>query len=164
MERILVIGCPGGGKTTFATTLGKRLGIPVHHLDWHFWKENRRPTPQDEFRETLKQLMQESRWILDGNFTKSIDIRIAEADTIILFDFPKAINLWRTFKRFLQHFGSVRPDMGGGNKEALVWKHVKYIITFPRKEFVRNVTSLAEGKNLIVLRNPRAAQDFLNSL
>lgn len=164
MERILVMGCPGGGKTTFAKKLGRALDIPVHHLDKYFWRENRRPTPQDEFRAIQKQLMAEPKWILDGNFTRSVDNRIPHADTIILFDYPKVINLWRTFKRFLQHFGSIRPDMGGGNKEALVWKHIKYIITFPRKEFAEKVAALAEGKRLVVLNSPKEAKDFLDGV
>jgi len=164
MRRILVIGCPGGGKTTFASKLGERLSIPVHHLDKYFWRENWTPAPQDEFRGILHTLMQEPRWIIDGNYARTIDVRIPFADTIILFDFSKILNLWRSLKRFFQNLGRVRPDMGGGNKERLEWKHTKFIITFPRKAFAEKVATLAKGKNLIVLHNPREAQDFLNGL
>lgn len=161
MKRILVIGCPGGGKTTFARALGELLGIPVHHLDKYFWKENWTPTPQNEFRQIQNRLMKDECWILEGNFKKSIDNRIAAADTIIVFDFPKIINLWRTLKRFVQYFGAVRPEMGGVNKETLKWKHLKYIITYPRKEFLESVKKLADAKNVIILRTPKEAARFL---
>ena len=164
MQRILVIGCPGGGKTTFARTLGDLLNIPVHHLDKHFWKENWTPTPQNEFREIQNQLMKEERWIIEGNFTKSLDNRVPNADTIIVLDLPKLVNIWRTLKRFIEHFGSVRPEMGGENKEALQWKHIKYIVTIPRKEYLANIRSLAERKEAIVLRSPREVSEFLTSL
>ena len=153
MRKILIIGCPGGGKTTFANKLGSVLQIPVHHLDKYFWKEGWKPTPQDEFRKIQNELMSGDTWILDGNFTKSIDNRIVAADTIILFDFPKFINLYRTLKRFFQNFGKVRPDMGGENKETLQWVHVKYIITFPRREFREKVEGLAKGKEVIIVHN-----------
>ena len=164
MERILVIGCPGGGKTTFARKLSIKLNIPLHHLDAHFWKENWTPTPQDEFRAILKKLMEEPQWIVDGNYSRTIDIRIASADAIILFDFSKVLNLWRTLRRYVLHFGTVRPEMGGGNRERIAWKHIKYIITFPRKTFAAKVTALSAGKNLVVLHNPREAQNFLDNL
>lgn len=161
MEKILIIGCPGAGKTTFANSLGAALHIPVHHLDKHFWKEGRKPTPQGEFRRIQNGSMREDRWILDGNFTKSIDNRIAGADTIIVFDFPRVINLWRTLKRFFQYVGSVRPDMGGGNKEALKWMHIKFIITFPRKEFLAKALLFSRDKKVIVLHSPNEASQFL---
>ena len=164
MQRILIIGCPGGGKTTFAKSLGAKLSIPVYHLDKYFWKENWTPIPQDEFRKIQNELMQENRWIIDGNFTKSIDNRIIAADTIILFDFPKVINIWRTLKRFLRHFGAVRTDMGGGNKEALQWVHIKYILTFPRKEFRAKITELTVGKRVIVLRNSEDVSRFFEGV
>lgn len=138
--------------------------MPVHHLDKYFWRENWTPTPQSEFREIQNQLMKEARWIIEGNYSKSIDNRIPNADTIIVFDFPKALNIWRTFKRFIKHFGSVRPEMGGENKEALQWKHLKYIVTFRRKEYLANVRRLAGTKRIIVLRTPKEVSRFLASV
>lgn len=135
----------------------------MHHLDKYFLKKDRTPTPQDEFREIQNTLMREDVWIIDGNFTKSIDNRIAFADTIILFDFSKYLNLWRTLKRFFKHIGTVRPEMGGDNKEALQWRHLKYIVTFPRKDFYSRVTQLVEGKKVVVLQNPKEASDFLGN-
>jgi len=161
MQRILVIGCPGGGKTTFANALGAKLGIPAYHLDKFFWKGNWTPTPEDECRKIQNELMQGPGWIIDGNFTNVINSRIMAADTIILFDFPKIISFWRTQKRFLQNFGTVRPDMGGGNKEALRWIHIKYILTFSRKKFRTKITELTGNKKLIVLRSPKEVAQFL---
>ena len=164
MEKVIIVGCPGAGKTTFAVALGAKLHIPVHHLDAHFWLKNWTPRPQEEFRHIQTELMQQDRWILDGNFKKSVPHRIAMADTIILFDFPKIVNLWRSFKRYLKHRGSMRPDMGSGNKEALRWKFIKYILLYPRKKFENDVISLAKGKTVIIFRNSKEVADFLANI
>jgi hypothetical protein len=164
MRKVIVIGSPGAGKTTFSNTLGSKLGIPVHYLDKYFWKENWTPTPQADFLKIQDDLMSGDKWIIDGNYLKSINHRIPNADTIIFFDFPKIINLWRTFKRFFWNFGTIRLEMGGGNKEALHWKHLKFIATFPRKEVYRNIMSLAENRKVIVFSSPREVSQFLQDL
>lgn len=166
MEKILVIGCPGAGKTTFVNKFGALLGIPVHHLDKYFWKENWKPTPQDEFRKIQNELMSESKWILDGNFTKSIDNRLVNADTVIFFDFHKSILVWRILKRFFVNLGSVRHDMGGENKESLVslFKLLKFVVGYPAKEVHAMLRPLPSDKKIIILHNSEEVAQFLENI
>jgi len=164
MKKIIVIGCPGAGKTTFSNILGQKLNIKVHHLDKYFWKENWTPTPQEDFRKIVIDLMKEDEWILDGNFKRSVEDRIKEADTVILFDFSKIAILWRILKRFFRYINRVRPEMGGNNKEALKWVHIKYILRYPRAEYCSYVTKLALGKKVVVLRNQKEVNNFLSSI
>jgi adenylate kinase family enzyme len=164
MQKIIIVGCPGSGKTTLANQLGKILDIPVHHLDKIFWKEGKKASHQDEFRKLVKELMKEDKWILDGNFKRSVEDRIEKADTVILFDFPKLIIIWRVFKRFFKHFNKVRPDMGGNNKERIEWLHFKYILTYPMKEYLLKISLLSKDKNLFILKNPREVRVFLKNI
>ena len=91
MNRIAIIGLPGSGKSTFANKLGNKLGRSVTHLDKEFWTsqwEKRYATLEDwkNFQQTL---VKNDQWIIDGNYSSGIDIRLARADTVIFFDFPK---------------------------------------------------------------------------
>ncbi|MBX9906279.1 AAA family ATPase [Patescibacteria group bacterium] len=160
MNKIVIIGCPGAGKTTLARRLGAQLDIPVHHLDQYFWKENRISISQEDFLKIQKDLMAEKRWIIDGNFTKSIENRVINSDTVIFLDFSKTIILWRIFKRYIQYFGKVRPDVGGNNKEKIEWKNIKFILKYPAKD-IHDVLARYTDKDIFILHNPKEVADFL---
>ena len=160
MNKITIIGCPGTGKTTYSVKLGKKLNIPVYHLDKVFWKNNWEHISQDEFGKVQDEIMQNEKWIIDGNFTKTIENRIKNSDAVIFFDYPKRISLWRTFKRYLMHFGKVRPDMGGYNKEKLQWGHVKFILNYPREE-IYNTLSNYKDRSIFIFHNDSEAESFL---
>lgn len=161
MDKIVIIGCPGSGKSTYAKKLGQKLNIPVFHLDKLFWKNNWEHVSQDEFKRKQDEVMNQDKWILDGNFTNTIEHRVKKADTVIFFDYSKSVSLWRTFRRYFIYFGKVRPDMGGDNKEKLHWKHIKFIINYPRIE-VENILKKYSSKNIIIFRNDRDALNFLS--
>ncbi len=163
MKKIILIGCPGSGKTTLATKLGSKLNIPIHHLDKYFWKENRKHLTQEEFREVQDDLMATDTWILDGNFTKSIDNRIVNADTVIFLDFPKALSLFRYVKRYINHFGTVRNDMGGGNTDTLQWKFIKFVLTFPKEEIYSMIKEYSGERKVYILKNQKEVDIFLNN-
>ncbi|OGG59149.1 hypothetical protein A3C89_01945 [Candidatus Kaiserbacteria bacterium RIFCSPHIGHO2_02_FULL_50_50] len=154
MNKIIIIGSPGSGKSTYANKLGQKLNLPVFHLDKIFWKNNWSPISQDEFVLRQEEIMKGERWILDGNFTKTIDFRAKKADTIIFFDYPKWLSLWRILKRYFIHFRNVRPDMGGNNKERLYGEHIRFILNYPR-ENVMNILAKYNDKNIIIFRNDK---------
>ncbi len=131
MQRILIIGSPGAGKSTLARTMGERLGLNVVHLDQLWWRPGWVEAPLDEFRAAVMDAAAGERWVMDGNFSKSFDIRAARADTIIWIDQPRLLCLWRAVKRVLTHRGAVRADMAEGCPVKIDMEFARYIWTYP---------------------------------
>ncbi len=88
MKKVIVIGCPGSGKTTFAEKLKKITGLPLYYLDaiWH--KPDKTHIPREEFDEKISRIFEEPEWIIDGNYKRTIEMRMKECDTVFLFDLP----------------------------------------------------------------------------
>lgn len=112
MKKIILIGSGGSGKSTLARQLGNKLNIKVHHLDTLFWKPNWEGVPKEEQRTVQNELVKGEKWIIDGNYGGTMDIRINAADTIIFLDIHRTICVYRAFKRIVQYRNKTRPDMG----------------------------------------------------
>lgn len=89
MEKILIIGCSGSGKSTLAVALGEKLGLPVVHLDQLWWKEGWRNVTREEFDSRLAMAMNMDGWIIDGNYSRTMEMRLAKCDTVIYLDFNR---------------------------------------------------------------------------
>jgi adenylate kinase family enzyme len=100
LKRIAIIGLPGSGKSTFATKLGNILDIPVHHLDRHMFDGNKK-RDKKEFLLVKQALVNEECWIIEGCSISTLEMRFARADTIIYFNLPRLVCIWRSFKRWL---------------------------------------------------------------
>jgi len=127
MKRIMIIGCGGSGKSTLAVRLGESLSLPAYHLDRLYWQPGWKGLPRDEWRAVQEELCVQPAWILDGNYTSTMDVRFASADTIIFLDLPTLSCLHGAIRRFLLFRGRSRPDMAEGCPEKLDWQ-------FPRPE------------------------------
>lgn len=88
MKRVLVIGCPGSGKSTFARRLRDAANLPLYHLDLLWHRPDRTTVSTVEFDAALAGILQRDRWIIDGNFSRTLERRLAECDTVCLFDLP----------------------------------------------------------------------------
>jgi len=133
MKRILVIGSSGAGKSTFARRLSEATGLKIVHLDQLFWKPNWVEPTKEEWRETLEEILQNEAWIIDGNYSGTLDLRIQRADTVIFLDFPRAVCVWRVLKRVAFYRKGKRPDMAAGCDERFDWDFVKLTWNYPKR-------------------------------
>ena len=167
MQRVLVIGIPGAGKSTFAQALAQSTGLPLIHLDKEFWRPGWVQTPRPEWRAKVAELAARDRWIMDGNYDSSLDLRLPCADTAVWFDYPMLRCLGRAMRRAVTGYGRVRSDMGEGCPERIDLEFLRYIWTFNVKERPRVVASLERfGCHIdpVVFRRDRDAARFLCGL
>ena len=130
MERIMVLGVSAGvGKSSFAKALSEKIAIPVHHLDSYFWKPGWVESSDEEFRKKQQRLVKQDRWIIEGNYTSTYEIRQQKADTLIYLELPLYVCLYRVFKRRIVNQGKTRPDMALGCPEKLDKGFLKFIIS-----------------------------------
>ena len=163
MERICIIGCPGSGKSTLAARLAAQTGNPAVHLDQLFWKENWVQRTAAEFDELLAEALKQSRWIMDGNFARTLPLRLGFADTLVVYDLPKWRSLLGYFKRLRRYRGQSRPDMTPGCAEKLDWEFVGYILKF-KSEDLSALQREFPDLTIIRLRSHRQAEDWLGQV
>jgi adenylate kinase family enzyme len=167
MHRIVVVGPGGAGKSVLAREMGERLRLPVIHLDAHYWRPGWVPTPKEEWKAKVRDLLAGERWIMDGNYGGTAELRMAAADTIVFLDFPRHISIARVVRRRLQHRRRTRPDMGAGCDEQLTWEFLRFLWRYPRdgrRRIVAAMESHGARARHVVLRSPREVERFLASL
>jgi len=128
-KRILVIGSGGSGKTTFARRLAQRTNLPLIHLDALYWRPGWDPTPDEEWRAKVAELVNTPAWIMDGNYGGTLNIRLAACDAVVFLDISRFVCLWRVVKRQLQHGGQSRAQLQARWPERLTWEFLKWIWT-----------------------------------
>lgn len=129
MNRIMIFGRPGSGKSTFSLKIHKDTGIVLHHLDRYFFIEDWIERNHQEFLTIQQSIVENSQWIIDGNCIRSLEMRYSRADICIYFNYPKLLCLWRIFKRLFYKNTEIN-DRAEGCNERLSWKLIKYIWTF----------------------------------
>lgn len=167
MERILIIGCGGAGKSTLARQLGEKLNLPVVHLDQIWWAPgNWQHREREEFDKLVIAELEKPRWIMDGNFNRTIPMRLEKCDTVIYLDFPRMICLLSWIGRVIKNWGHARADMAPGCKEWFDPEMAQWIWTFNKKnrENYYRLLNETEGVETIVLKNRRMVKRFLQSL
>lgn len=130
MKRVMIVGVSSGvGKSTLAREMGERLDLPVHHLDALHWEPGWKEAEPDVFAARQKAVAAGDKWIIEGNYRPTYDIRAARADTIVYVELPLRVCLYRVVKRWWKFRGRSRPDLGTGCEERLDYDFLKFIVT-----------------------------------
>ena len=118
-NRVLVLGSGGPGKSTLARQLGERLGLPVIHLDSHYWSSGWKPTPEVEWQQRAQQLAQGERRVMDGDYSGSLALRLARCDAAVFLDVSSYLGVCSVLRRWLCFRHAQRPELPEGCPEKL---------------------------------------------
>jgi adenylate kinase family enzyme len=165
MQRILVIGSGGAGKSTVAAKLGEKLGLEVNHLDKFYWRSGWVEPPREEWVQTVTELINRDSWIIDGNYGGTLELRMQRCDTIVFLDLSRVLCVWRILKRNLRYRRGGRPDMAEGCLEKLDPKFVSWIWNYSRRSrprVVELIRTQASGKRVVWLRSKAEVEKFLS--
>ncbi|MDD7675890.1 MAG: adenylate kinase [Eubacteriales bacterium] len=162
MEKIIVIGCPGSGKTTFAEKLCDKTGLPLFYLDaiWH--KPDRTHISREEYDARLAEILALDAWIIDGNYSRTIESRISACDTVFLFDLPVEVCLEGAVSRL----GKGRYDMPWIDTE-LDSKFEQEIMEFPVKNLpavYALIDKYKDGKTVVIFKSREEADEFVRRI
>jgi adenylate kinase family enzyme len=167
MDRIAIIGCSGGGKSSLARKLAARLALPVAHLDQVFWLPGWKERDEASFRTRLEAALAGGRWITDGNFARVADLHFAQAQLIVWIDQPRMLCLRRALTRAVTELGRRRPDMAEGCVETIDVDFLRYIWDWNRKTrpgIVAAIARYAPTTPVVRLESDGEIEDWLEGL
>lgn len=168
MKRVLIIGCGGAGKSTFAIKLNKILNLELIHLDKIYWQPNWVETPRDEFRPIIKELIAREEWIIDGNYNNTLDMRLERADGVIFLNISTTRCLWNAGKRIIKErvFHIKRVDEINRCPERFNYDFLKWIWQYNKKiryEYLIKLNNI-KNKKVYILNNYKEADLFLEKI
>lgn len=162
MIKIIIIGSPGSGKSTFARKLRDITDIPLYYLDMIWHKPDRTNISQKEFDTQLNDILQKDRWIIDGNYQRTLETRLEKCDTVFLMDFPIDVCLSGAESRI------------GKKREDLPWiehefdeEFRQWIIDFPENrltQIYQKIEKYRHNKDKIIFKSRKEADEYLDSL
>ena len=169
-RRVVVTGLAGAGKSTFSRALSAKTGLPVIHLDLHFWKPGWVEPCEDEWRDKQRAVLAGSQWIADGNYHSTLDLRLELADTVIYLDTPWWVCARRAFIRGIRRPPGTQMPEGCDDSRWrrlrdewwLVWR-IWRVRRTDRERELEIVERRSNGVVLHLLRSKRAARAFLSA-
>ena len=163
MKKVIVIGCPGSGKSTFARALHDITGLPLYHLDMMYWNADRTIVSQDVFRARLAETIKKDSWIIDGNYGSTIELRLQACDTVFFLDYPLDVCM----DGIISRRGKERPDMPWIESEDDVDEEFIEFVKNYNSENRPEVVALLEkyaDKEIIIFKSRDEADNFLREL
>ena len=159
MNKIIVIGCPGSGKSTFSRELNKITNIPLYHLDNMYWNADKTVVEKQVFLDRLSAVLDKSEWIIDGNYASTMELRIKGCDTVIFLDYPLDVCL----DGIKERRGKPRSDMPWIETEEDA-EFIEFIKSYneQQKPKVLELLKKYSDKNIIILESREQADAFLN--
>ncbi len=160
MNRIMIIGCPGSGKSTFARGLAAKTGLPLYYLDMMYWNPDRTTKPKDEFRAALRETVVLPEWIIDGNYGSTLEVRMDACDTVIFLDYPVEVCISGVEERR----GKPRPDMPWIETDPDL-EFIEFIKKYNQESRPKVIELLEKykEKNIIIFKSRAEADEYLRS-
>ena len=167
MKKVIIIGSGGAGKSTLARKLSEITGIEIYHLDKLFWQPGWVSITREELADKIKAIIPRDSWIIDGNYSGTMEMRLEAADTIIYLDFPTIVCIWGIFKRWMMYTGKERPDITAGCNEKIDWEFFNWVRTYRRrnrKKLLAMLDKYSDCREVVILRSRRQADSFVSKL
>ena len=161
MNKIIVLGPSGAGKSEFSRKLNKILNIPIYHLDNIFWKEDKTHIDRDLFDLRLNEIINKDKWIIDGDYSRTYEIRFKNADTIFFLDYPLDVCLEGAKSRI------------GKKREDLPWVEDEFDKDFEEwiinwykdvKPVILSMIEKYKDKKIIIFKSREEATDFFKKM
>lgn len=158
MKRVIVIGCPGAGKSTFSRKLRDKTGLPLYYLDMLWHRPDRTNISKEEFDARLAEILATECWIIDGNYGRTLEMRMKACDTVVLLDYPLEVCLAGAGERI------------GKKREELPWVEEEFdeefrqwILEFPEKklpQIYQLLEKYREGRQVMIFHSRQEADDY----
>ena len=159
MKKVIVIGCPGSGKSTVSRALHNKTGIPLYHLDMMYWNADRTTVENSVFLERLSAVLEKDEWIIDGNYSSTMELRMVACDTVIFLDYPFEICL----DGIKERRGKSRSDMPWIETEEDA-EFIEFIKSYneQQKPKVLELLEKYSDKNIVIFKSREQTDAFLN--
>jgi len=161
MEKIIVIGCPGSGKSTFSKALHRATSLPLFHLDMLYWNTDQTTVEKSVFLERLSDVLRKDKWIIDGNYSSTLELRMQACDTVIFLDYPVELCL----EGIRQRKGKPRSDIPWVEPDKEDEEFIEFVKNYnaqSRPQVLQLLNEFAD-KAQFVFRNRKEADAFLAS-
>ncbi|MFC1887704.1 hypothetical protein ACFLYK_02740 [Candidatus Cloacimonadota bacterium] len=166
MQRLLILGNAGSGKTYLAKKIAAILLLEAIHLDYYFWQPGWKIPDRKVWIKQITEMVKRERWVMDGNYCSVLDLRLKYADTIIFIEQDRITCLFRCFHRFLKFHGRSRPDLNKGCPETFDLDFAKWIWNYSRNEKpeIFKIISQHQDITLIILKGKKGIVRFLRKM
>ena len=162
MKKVIIIGSPGSGKSTFARKLEAITGLPLFYLDMLYWNEDKTTVSKEVFLERLQSIMENEKWIIDGNYASTMEMRIKACDSVFFLDYPTDICL----KGIEERKGKPRPDMPWLEAENQDDEFINFIKNYSleQRPKVMKLLEKYSEKNVIIFCSREESEKFLETI
>ncbi len=160
MQKVIIIGCPGSGKSFFSKKLNEVTKLPLYHLDNIYHKQDGTHISREEFDNKLQEIFQKEKWIMDGNYQRTLEVRIKEADTIFLLDF----NTETCINGALDRVGKDRDDIPW-KEDKLNEEFKEFILNFSKNQLpvIYELLDKYKEKNIIIFKNREEIETYIST-
>lgn len=162
MKRILIIGCPGAGKSYFAKALGKLLNIPVIHMDNIYWKKDKTSISHEELIEKMQPYLEQDEWIIDGNYHNSLKHRIQYATDVFFLNISRE----ECIKGMIERIDVPRDDIPWVESEKDAEELIAWTEDYEARTKFIEETLLEENQHITVhtLKSRQEMNEYIENL